>query len=219
MSVKSVYIEDQELAENISRLLAQTDMDISAEKIMNHYVTDLTNNLPADEQFIIESCVMQALGHIMSDISGNSGHQTCTCGAEWKFWYSRYGLEREPVNDLARYHDLKPRVFTLRVRLTEEERKQLQSRSDEKGTSMSEYVRRQIFPTGDKVLTDYDAAEQRIQKIPELQKYEDILLKGDWNEPEHFRWVATGSLTEILDWCEVTQKGIDEQTEVESENE
>lgn len=147
MSVKSVYIEDQEQADNIANLLAQAGMDIPVSKIMNHYVTDITTNLPADEQFIVESCVMQALGHVMSDISGNSGHQTCSCGAEWKFWYSRYGLEREPVNDLARNHDTDAvRNFILHVRLSGDEQKKIQSISDEKDISMSEYARQQIFP-------------------------------------------------------------------------
>ena len=146
MSVKTVYIEEEKLAEDISQLLSDAGFVIPASQIINHYVTDITTGLPAEDRFIVESCVMQALGHVMSDISGSAGHQTCSCGAEWKFWYSRYGLEREPVNDLAKYHDTDAtRNFILHVRLTEKEQKFLLGRAEEEKTSLSNYARSKLF--------------------------------------------------------------------------
>jgi hypothetical protein len=46
------------------------------------------------------------------------------------------------------------------------------------------------------------AAQERVDDIPELQEYEDILIKYDWsNWEEHIEWVATAPIDEILDWA------------------
>lgn len=104
MSVKSVFVEDKKVAEKVVRLCRLAGMDLKVENIHRHYVTDFTNNLQYDEQAIVEGAVLEALGHVMSDFSGNYGNQSCSCGAEWRVFYSATGLVREPINELAQNH-------------------------------------------------------------------------------------------------------------------
>lgn len=104
MSVKSVFIGDKKVAEKIVKLVRQAGMILDIEKVHNRYVMNITNDLPYDEAAIVEGAALEALGHVMSDFSGNSGHQDCSCGAEWKVFYSANGLERQPLNDLAQNH-------------------------------------------------------------------------------------------------------------------
>ena len=48
----------------------------------------------------------------------------------------------------------------------------------------------------------YDAAVARIDATPELEQYRHVLLY-DWLEgAEHWAWVATAPLAEIVTWCE-----------------
>jgi hypothetical protein len=49
-----------------------------------------------------------------------------------------------------------------------------------------------------------EAATDRVNNSPDLQPYYDILILYDWHEPEsdHFRWVATAPIAEILTWAE-----------------
>jgi hypothetical protein len=47
----------------------------------------------------------------------------------------------------------------------------------------------------------YCKARDRVEASPSLREYYYELLEYPWDEPEHFQWVATASLTEILEWC------------------
>jgi hypothetical protein len=55
---------------------------------------------------------------------------------------------------------------------------------------------------GDFVREHWDhEAHERVNNIPELQKYEDIIFY-DWsNWDEHIEWVATAPIDEIVDWA------------------
>ncbi len=46
-------------------------------------------------------------------------------------------------------------------------------------------------------------AKARVNETDELSIYEDILIDYQWqNQEEHFEWVATAPLEEIIDWAE-----------------
>ena len=45
-------------------------------------------------------------------------------------------------------------------------------------------------------------ASARVLEESELEPYGDVILRGDWNEPEHFAWAATCPLAELLDWAQ-----------------
>jgi hypothetical protein len=51
-------------------------------------------------------------------------------------------------------------------------------------------------------MSSYERMMSRIEtNARELEPYEDILTY-DWpNAEEHYEWVATAELTEIIDWC------------------
>ena len=62
-----------------------------------------------------------------------------------------------------------------------------------------------------KTIADYQAfdepyaemAADRVDATPKLRPYRDILIEYDWpNQAEHWQWVATASISEILDWAE-----------------
>jgi len=47
-------------------------------------------------------------GHEIASPMGNGvtdGITTCSCGAQWRTWYSRYGLEWRALNEQAEVHD------------------------------------------------------------------------------------------------------------------
>lgn len=46
-----------------------------------------------------------------------------------------------------------------------------------------------------------DRAGERISRDGRLSRYCDILLY-DWTEPDHYHWVATAPIEEILDWAQ-----------------
>jgi hypothetical protein len=46
----------------------------------------------------------------------------------------------------------------------------------------------------------YEKAEQRINKNKRLQEFRKVFLY-DWNDPEHYEWVATAKISELLDWA------------------
>lgn len=61
-----------------------------------------------------------------------------------------------------------------------------------------------------KTIEDYDElpepygemADDRVKATPELLPYHDILIDYDWdNQFEHWEWVATAPVEEILDWA------------------
>jgi hypothetical protein len=48
----------------------------------------------------------------------------------------------------------------------------------------------------------YDQAKRRVQDTPELAEHEAFIL-DDWPEGEdHWQWVATAPVAEIVDWAE-----------------
>ncbi len=55
--------------------------------------------------------------------------------------------------------------------------------------------------------SSYDRAETRINETPELDQYRETCLY-DWNEgDEHYTWIATAPVTEIIDWAQTIEAG------------
>lgn len=53
----------------------------------------------------------------------------------------------------------------------------------------------------------YDQANQRVQDTPELASHYNVIM-ADWPEgDEHYRWVCTAPIAEIVDWAERTAAG------------
>jgi len=53
---------------------------------------------------------------------------------------------------------------------------------------------------------DYEDAETRIAGEPTLIRHAETILY-EWPEgPEHWEWVCTAPVSEILDWAEVVQR-------------
>jgi len=51
-----------------------------------------------------------------------------------------------------------------------------------------------------------DKAEQRVTNSPGLQPYRDTIMY-DWPEGnEHWRWVLTAHISEIVDWAETVKR-------------
>jgi len=48
----------------------------------------------------------------------------------------------------------------------------------------------------------YDVAVARIDREPALEEYRDIILYDWGNQEEHWQWIASAELAEIVDWCE-----------------
>jgi hypothetical protein len=47
-----------------------------------------------------------------------------------------------------------------------------------------------------------EMADDRVNAIPSLKEYRDILIDYDWdNQEDHWEWVATGDVGDILDWA------------------
>ena len=52
------------------------------------------------------------------------------------------------------------------------------------------------------ILTYEKMARDRVANEPDLQPYSHDLLDYDWgNMNEHYKWVATAQLFDVLDWC------------------
>jgi hypothetical protein len=50
-----------------------------------------------------------------------------------------------------------------------------------------------------------DRAERRVTNSPKLQPYRDTIMY-DWPEGnEHWRWVLTARISEIIDWAETVE--------------
>jgi len=62
---------------------------------------------------------------------------------------------------------------------------------------------------------DYDGLEEaaaemaadRVDGEKRLQPYRDILIEYDWPEEDHWEWVATAPISEIVDWAETIREG------------
>ena len=55
--------------------------------------------------------------------------------------------------------------------------------------------------------TAYDRASQRVNETPALLPFRDICLY-DWPEgDDHFEWIATGVIAEIVSWAEAIRSG------------
>lgn len=51
-----------------------------------------------------------------------------------------------------------------------------------------------------------DAAHERVNSTPELEPYDDVIF-ADWAEgDEHWRWIATAPVAEIIDWVETVKE-------------
>lgn len=66
-----------------------------------------------------------------------------------------------------------------------------------------------------KTVADYQAfeepyaemADDRVTAEPQLAPYRDLLTEYDWdNQEEHWEWVATAEIEEIVDWAETIRK-------------
>lgn len=64
--------------------------------------------------------------------------------------------------------------------------------------------------TFNKTIEDYagleepygEMASDRVDATPELMPYTDILLESDWDDQaEHWKWVATADVDEIVTWA------------------
>ena len=55
-------------------------------------------------------------------------------------------------------------------------------------------------------MTDYQVAEARVDKTPELEPYRDTILLYEWAEEDHYEWVANAPVTEILSWAQQIRK-------------
>jgi len=54
--------------------------------------------------------------------------------------------------------------------------------------------------------TPYERAEARINRTPSLEPYRATFLY-DWPEgDEHYRWVATAPVAELLDWAQTVEQ-------------
>ncbi len=54
-------------------------------------------------------------------------------------------------------------------------------------------------------LTPYERAERRVDNSPTLSQHKDFIM-ADWTEgDEHWRWVATAKVSEIVDWVEAAK--------------
>jgi len=54
-------------------------------------------------------------------------------------------------------------------------------------------------------LTEYGKAERRVNETPALGPYRDVILY-DWPEgDEHWQWVQTAPVAEIVDWAETIE--------------
>lgn len=51
-------------------------------------------------------------------------------------------------------------------------------------------------------MNNYDRAKARVQETPELQPHTDIIVEYDWNDSDHYHWVETAPIAEILRWAE-----------------
>ena len=56
--------------------------------------------------------------------------------------------------------------------------------------------------------TAYDRAVARVNATPELESYRDLLIEYDWpNADEHYDWVATAPIAELVDWAQGIREG------------
>lgn len=49
-----------------------------------------------------------------------------------------------------------------------------------------------------------DRARARVNAVPDLTAHRSTIMYG-WTEPEHWEWVATAPVAEIVDWAEVVE--------------
>ena len=53
-------------------------------------------------------------------------------------------------------------------------------------------------------------AEARVDSSPRLRRYADIIF-ADWSEGnDHWRWVTTARVSEIVEWAKQIKEGSDE---------
>lgn len=57
----------------------------------------------------------------------------------------------------------------------------------------------------------YDDAKARVEAEPELEAHRDIIILYDWPEgEEHWEWVCTAPVAEIVGWAEVVGEAPEE---------
>jgi len=55
-------------------------------------------------------------------------------------------------------------------------------------------------------LTPYERAERRVNRSPQLSQHAETCLY-DWPEgDEHYNWIATAKVSEIVDWAKAVEK-------------
>jgi len=55
-------------------------------------------------------------------------------------------------------------------------------------------------------MTDYNRASSRVENTPELVAHAETIL-ADWPEgDEHWQWVITAPVAEIVDWAETVEQ-------------
>lgn len=79
------------------------------------------------------------------------------------------------------------------------------------GGNLTEAIRRMyVMTTFAKTIEDYvgleepyaEMADDRVKATPALLPYYDLLIDSDWdNQGEHWEWVATADIDEILSWA------------------
>ncbi|MHC4617969.1 MAG: hypothetical protein ACYTEQ_09470 [Planctomycetota bacterium] len=53
-----------------------------------------------------------------------------------------------------------------------------------------------------------EMAEDRTRAEPKLMPFYDLLIEYDWdNQADHWKWVATAPISEIVDWAEIIRNG------------
>jgi len=51
----------------------------------------------------------------------------------------------------------------------------------------------------------YEDAERRVNETPELEPHRDTILY-DWDEAEHWEWVCTAPVAEIVSWARAVER-------------
>lgn len=64
--------------------------------------------------------------------------------------------------------------------------------------------------------TAYDRAVARVDATPELAPYRDLLVEYDWNELDHYDWVATAPVAELVDWAETVRENEPDQPDTDA---
>ena len=63
---------------------------------------------------------------------------------------------------------------------------------------------------------EYKLASERIDNTPELEPYRKTIMY-DWQESgEHWAWIATASIQDIIDWAQSVEQDDADQEQIDS---